>query len=333
MSDGPAIGIDVGGTKVLGVAIGGESVIAERSVVVPKEAPELLAAIVALVADLEVRLDCSGAVPLGVGLPGLVDREGALRASPHLPRVVPWEAAAALRTGLGGRPIVVDNDANLATRAEVAWGALGGVDTGLLVAVGTGIGGGLVLGGRLAPGAHGFAGEVGHMVLDPAGPPCACGRRGCFETVVSGSALARRAQEELAAGAASLALSLAGGDPGAVRAEEVVEAARRGDALAGQLIDELADWAAVGLLNLTNVFDPERIVLAGGLVSAGEVVVEPVRRAFAGLLPAAWFRAEVRLEVARLGSRAGAIGAALAAREAERCGAGAEGSPATATPP
>jgi glucokinase len=331
VSDGPAIGVDVGGTKVLAVAIVGESVVAEHSVVVPRESPELLATIAASIEELEGRLD-RAVVPVGVGLPGLVDRRGVLWASPHLPRIVPLEAAAALRAGLGDRPIVVDNDANLATRAEVAWGALGGVDTGLLVAVGTGIGGGLVVGGRLAPGAHGFAGEVGHMVVDAAGPPCACGRRGCFETVVSGSALARRAQEELAAGAGSLALSLAGGDPGAVRAEEVVEAARRGDALGRQLIDELAHWAAIGLLNLTNVFDPERIVLAGGLVSAGEVVVGPVRRAFAGLLPAAWHRAEVPLEVARLGSRAGAIGAALAAREVERGGSGGGGSPATLTP-
>lgn len=326
------IGVDVGGTKVLAVAIDGEAVVAEHSVVVPKETPELLAAVVASVETLEDRLD-RAAVPVGVGLPGLVDRRGVLWASPHLPRIVPFEAAAAFREGLGGRPVVVDNDASLATRAEVAWGALVGVDTGLLVAIGTGIGGGLVLGGRLAPGAHGFAGEVGHMVVDAAGPPCACGRRGCFETVVSGSALARRAREEIATGGGSLALALAGGNPGAVRAEEVVEAARRGDGLGRRLIGEMADWAAIGLLNLTNVFDPERIVLAGGLVAAGEVVVEPIRRAFAGLRPAAWHRAEVPLEVARLGSRAGAIGAALAAREVERVDVGGEGSPGTPGPP
>lgn len=137
MSDGPAIGVDVGGTKVLAVAIVGESVVAEHSVVVPRESPELLAAIAASIEELEGRLD-RAVVPVGVGLPGLVDRRGVLWASPHLPRMVPLEAAAALRAGLGDRPIVVDNDANLATRAEVAWGALGGVDTGLLVAVGTG---------------------------------------------------------------------------------------------------------------------------------------------------------------------------------------------------
>jgi glucokinase len=167
-----------------------------------------------------------------------------------------------------------------------------------------------VAGGTLMRGANGFAGEIGHMVVDPAGPDCPCGQRGCWERYASGGGLGRLAQHAVARGQATQVLALAGGDPTLVRGEHVTAAAAGGDAEARAVLAELGWWVALGLVNLANAFDPQAFVLGGGLVEAGDLLLAPVRASFDGLLAGAAYRPPVAIVPATLGEHAGAIGAA-----------------------
>ena len=251
----------------------------------------------------------------GIGLPGLVDLSGILRIAPNLPDVEDLDVAGVLRDRFPGTVVRVDNDATCAGWAEGRVGAARGCADALLVTLGTGIGGGIIGGGRAVRGAHGFAGEFGHMVVDPDGPPCPCGQHGCWERFASGSGLGRLGREGAAARPRGRMAELAGGDPEAVRGEHVTAAAAEGDADAVVVMERFAWWVALGLANLANAFDPEVVVLGGGLVEAGSVLVDPVREAFAGLTLGGPRRPAVRIEPAALGEHAGAIGAALLAAE------------------
>ncbi len=305
------VGVDVGGSKSLGVLLAADgTVVAEQRVPTPRTADALLGAIGDLVEHLQAGAPGSG---VGVGVPGLVDRDGVLRFVPNLPGVVEVPVRAALaRRGLG--PAIVTNDATAATWAEFTRGAASGASDVVMATIGTGIGGGVVLGGTLVGGHHGFAGEFGHMVVDPNGPRCPCGQRGCWERYASGSGLGWMAREAAHAGVAARVVELAGGDAEAVRGEHVTVAAAEGDAQAIAVMDRFAWWLAVGLANLATVLDPEVIVIGGGMVEAGPVLLEPARRAFAALLEGGQHRPPVPLVAAALGERAGAIGAALLAR-------------------
>ena len=182
-----------------------------------------------------------------------------------------------------------------------------------LVTLGTGIGGAYVAGGRLQRGVNGFAGELGHMVVDPRGPRCVCGRRGCWERYASGSGLAWLAREAAVAGALDHVVEAAGGDPSSVRSEHVVAAAEAGDSAAAAVIDDFAWWVAIGLVNITNILDPEVLVVGGGLVEVGERLMAPVRQHFAELLYSPDLRTHPSIRPAAMGERAGGIGAALVA--------------------
>jgi glucokinase len=254
---------------------------------------------------------------VGVGIAGLVDAQGVLRYGPNLPGVVeaPVRDALAARTGL---PVVVDNDANVAGWGEVCFGAAAGTRDALLVTLGTGIGGAIVLGGVVVRGAHGFAAELGHFTVDRDGPLCACGERGHWESFASGSALGRIARERIEAGRGAAILAAADGDLRAVTGHHVGAAAVTGDADARALLDEFAGNIALGLSGLANILDPEIIVIAGGLVTLGDLLFEPVRAAFLRHIEAPEHRPKVPIVPATLGERAGAIGAA--AMVAERPG-------------
>lgn len=306
--EGRAVGVDVGGTKLLAVAVdanGGE--VAEQRAPSRRDAAALIDAIAVLA-------EAVGPVGgLAVGLPGLIEH-GVLRFAANLPGIVELPAAEMLEERLGA-PVVLGNDATLAAWGEHARGAAVGVDDALVVTLGTGIGGGLILGGRLYEGAHGMAGEIGHVLVDPLGPPCACGQRGCWERYASGSALGRLGELAAEAGRAPALLSAAEGDPMAVRGEHVVAAARAGNRGALAVVEEFAGWVAVGLANLVNIFDPALIVLGGGLVEAGDVLLDPIERAMVGLVEASAHRPPVQIRPALLGERAGAVGAAFWALE------------------
>lgn len=283
-----SIGIDVGGTKCHGVlvdAVG--SVIAEARVPTPP-AMGIVDTLCGLVGDL-TRGDAA-VTGVGVGLPGLITRDGVVRASPNLRGARDTPVGPGLRSRLGVA-VHVENDATMAAYGEWTAGAARGARDAVMVTLGTGIGGGIVMGGVLQRGSHGFAGEIGHMIVDRDGIECPCGLRGCWERYASGSALAA------AAGAAS--------------GEDIVEAARNGDAVARRHLAEFAGWVALGLANLTNLCDPEVIVLGGGVMDAHDVLFDDVRRCFSDSLYSPTLRSHPRLEVAGLGHRAGAVGAAM----------------------
>jgi glucokinase len=310
-------GIDLGGTKLLGLVVdpddGGPLV--EAKVPTPSGTDAVLEAIVALATDLGRRADELGhgpVVALGVGAPGLVDRSGTLRYGPNIPGVVDLPLAPALAERLG-RPAVVDNDATCAAWAEHERGAARGANHSLTITLGTGIGAGITVKGELLRGANGFAGEPGHMVVDPSGPLCPCGRRGCWERYASGSGLGWLAREAAVAGVAGQVVARAGGDPEAVRGEHVTAAAAAGDVEALAVIDRFAWWVALGIANLVNVLDSEIVVLGGGLAEAGDLLLDPIRAAYEELVMGTRHREPVPIVVAEHGERAGAWGAALLA--------------------
>lgn len=302
------VGIDVGGTKCLGVAVDGEgTIVAEDRRPTPR-GPGSLPKLIDTLAELAELL--GPYEEIGIGVPGLVTYAGVLRAAPNLDGVADFDVAGLLGERLGHR-VHVDSDATCATASEWLFGAGHGATDMVLVTLGTGIGGGLVIGGRLQRGRNGFAGEFGHMVVDPDGPPCPCGRRGCWERYASGSGLARLAREAAVGRRVNRVLDLAGGDPEAVRGEMVMQAAREGDADAVDVIEGFGRWVALGLVNLTNALDPEMFVLGGGLAAGADLYLDPIKKWFEQLIYQPELRPMPDIAFARWNERAGAVGAAL----------------------
>lgn len=312
VSSSAAIGVDLGGTKCLGVRLAHDGrVEAEHRVPTPQGGtPDTV-----LDAVDEVVRALGGAGCIGVGVPGLVDRDGVLRFAPNLPGVSEVRVREDVETRWPGTAVRVDNDATCAAWAEKRVGAARELDYVVMVTLGTGIGGGVVSGGRLERGAHGFAGEWGHMVVTADGTDCACGQQGCWELLASGRALGRFGREAAAAGRASRVLELAGGDPDQVQGEHVGAACGEGDPEAREIMGRLAWWLGVGLANLAMAFDPQAFVIGGGLSEVGEPLLAPTRRALGELLSGTPHRTPPEVLPAALGEHAGAIGAALLARE------------------
>ena len=227
-------------------------------------------------------------------------------------RDVPFKDLLTTRFGL---PTVVDNDANLAALAESRVGVARGYRHVLLVTLGTGIGGGNVIDGRIYRG-RSFAGEVGHMVIDVGGPRCTCGQRGCWETFASGRRLDQIARDVAAADPAGLTARLAVGGPAA--GSHLTEAATQGDPQAAQAVAEMGVWLGIGLASLVALLDPEVIVVGGGAARAGDILLQPARDSIMAALEGSEFRRPTPLLAAGLGQDAGIIGAGLAAAELAR---------------
>ena len=318
---GVTYGIDIGGTKVLGVALDrAGTIVAEARIATPKGTRNIVGrhvaeAVAEVVAGLDRSLAATGPIPVGVGAPGMVDHEGRLRFAPNLPQAqgVDWNELMGDR--LPGRTLLIENDANFAVLAEQRLGAARSYDHVVMVTLGTGIGGGLMIGGRVQVGSAGFAGEIGHMVVDPNGPSCPCGRRGCWERFASGAGLGVLAREAALAGRLGEVVRLAGGDPESVRGEDVSAAAAAGDPAAQQVIREVGWWIGFGLANLTAVLDPGCFVLGGGVIQAGELLLTSARATFAELVEGGDRRPGILIAAAAFGERAGAVGGALAVRE------------------
>lgn len=316
-----SVGVDVGGTKIEGVLIDADGHVhgsARRVSPSDADAPGVVVAdtIGLVLADLEAAAGVELAeLPLGVGVPGMLSLEGIVLFAPNLKSASGSDLASVMAARIGRHRVTLANDADAAAVAEHRLGAARGVDDFVLVTLGTGIGGGVVVGGRLVRGAHGFAGEIGHVVVDPTGPRCPCGRRGCWERYASGAGVARLAREAAVAGRLGSIVSLVG-DAEAVRGEDVTHAAAAGDREALAVLDEVGWWLALGLANLIAVLDPSLIVLGGGLVEASSLLLPPTRRQLGGLLEAGEDRPGVEVVAAELGTQAGAIGAALLAAEA-----------------
>src|SRR5438128_8231316 len=312
-----AVGVDVGGPKVAAPLTDDRGTVLDRKVVhSPAGAAEAwVDTVIALARELADRH--RGVAAVGVGAAGLVSREGVLRFAPNLAwREFPVRARVAAGVGL---PVTVDNDANVAAWGEFRFGAGRGSTDLLLVTVGTGIGGGIVGGGSLYRGAHGFAAEIGHIIVEPGGPPCGCGNVGCWEQVASGRAIERLGRQAAAEHPESALGRTAGGDPSTIDGPAVTKAAHQGDPMSLRILERVGVRLGEGIAGLVNVLDPDVVVVGGGAAAAGDLLLEPARRAFVDAVEAADHRPAVPILAAALGNDAGAIGAAdLARAEAGR---------------
>jgi len=307
-----ALGIDLGGTKILAALVTweGRIVSQEYTPTEAKAGPEAVIERMLLAADRVVKLggmkpsDLAGTA---LAIAGIIDtRRGIVTTSPNLPgwKDIPLrdEIAQKLTT-----TTYLVNDADAAALGEHRFGAGRGTKHMVYITVSTGIGGGIIINGELYSGANGCAGEFGHMTIDPDGPKCACGRKGCWEALASGSAIAREARRRLNAGEKSLLNHKK--TPRAVTAETVGEAANNGDRLALEVITTAGQYLGIGLANIINIFNPEMIVVGGGVSNLGEMLLNPARevlrqRAFDLPLNT------VRIVRSRIGATAGALGAA-----------------------
>jgi len=255
---------------------------------------------------------------LGLGSPGPLSHErGIIYGAPNLPgwRDVPVRARLSAATGL---PVTLENDANAAAFGEFTAGAGSSVQSIVLLTLGTGIGGGVVLDGHLVRGAFDTAAEIGHMIVIPDGRPCPCGQRGCLERYASANAVSERLVEAVQAGKSSLlAARIAAGK--VLDARDVLAAIDEGDELAARIWDETCLFLAVAAVNMQHLLNPQRVILGGGLMNAGERLLGPVREHFDRQ---SWRIAPDRPEIvlAALGTDAGVIGAASLARLALRKG-------------
>ncbi len=310
--DGEAIGLDVGGTKINAFRVARDGTIVERSSA-PTPADDEDATLSAMV-ELATSLKTPDVLAVGVGAAGLVDAaEGVLRFAPNLAwRDLP--IARRMREALG-LPCQVDNDASMAAYGEFRFGAGRGYRHLLLVTVGTGIGGGIVADGRLFRGANGFAAEIGHIVVEPGGPLCGCGNRGCWEQVAAGRAIDRMGREEARDHEHSILRRLAGGDPDKVTGRLVTEAAQRGDDAARGILAQTGARLGEGIAGLVNVLDPQVVVVGGGAIVAGDLMLDSARAAFREAVEAPEHRPRVPIVPAQLGNDAGAVGAAVLALE------------------
>jgi glucokinase len=313
MSDAIAIGVDAGGTKVAAMLVDvgdGGAILARQVVESPAtDADASARTVVALARQLMAGRDDVRAV--GVGAAGLVGRDGTIRFAPNVAwREYPLAERVAAAVGL---PTLVDNDANVAAWGEFRFGAGRSSKDMLLVTVGTGIGGGIVSGGTLFRGAHGFAAEIGHVIVEPGGPVCGCGNEGCWEQVASGRAIGRLGREAGRDHPESLVVALAGGDPEKVTGPLVTDAAKKGDPVAVHVLAEVGRRLGEGIAGLVNILDPDLVVVGGGVIEAGDLMLDPARRAYRDCVEAPEHRYEVPILPAALGNEAGAVGAAALA--------------------
>jgi glucokinase len=280
------VGVDLGGTNIVAGAmpIDGSREHAVRSQLTRAElgADQVVDRIAQMVGEViaatraEVGAAQGDFIGVGIGAPGPLDRKrGIVIVTPNLGwRNFPLRDAVSDRVGL---PATLDNDANCATVGEWWCGAAKGGRNVVGMTIGTGIGGGLILNGSLYHGASDVAGEVGHTTIDSTGRLCKCGNYGCLEAYASGPAIAERAREALAGGEASLLRDLVAGDLARITARTVYDAATQGDPMAREVVRDTARFLGTGIANLLNIFNPDVVVLAGGVTDAGAALFEPMR--------------------------------------------------------
>ncbi|MBA4084178.1 ROK family protein [Janibacter terrae] len=317
MTSTTAIGIDIGGTKIAGALVGPDGLVTHR---VRVATPDDTAAIVDVTAELVETLSAAAdgeVAGTGVACAGLVDgRTGKVWYAPNLPwRDLDLGQEVGRRVG---RAVLVENDASAAAWGEYRYGAGRDCDDMVLATVGTGVGGGCIIGDRLLRGAFGIGGEIGHVTLDPRGPRCGCGNDGCLEAFASGTALERRAREVLASGVPQAAAlrERCRGDVEALTGQDVTELAQQGDPACVELLAELGTHLGHGLASVCAVLDPSLVVVGGGVADAGDLLLRPTAEAVASRLVGRGHRPSPRVVPATLGNDAGLVGAATLAREA-----------------
>jgi len=317
--DLPVLAIDLGGTKILTALVSnkGEIIVRERCLTLADEGPTPVIERLLSAMDSILRLESlkpSNLDSISIAAAGAVDLEkGLVTLSPNLPGWHDVPLGEVVRKRYGVKVFLV-NDASAAALGEHRFGSGKGVKNLVFLAIGTGIGGGIIINGELHQGISGSAGEIGHMTIDLNGRHCACGNVGCLETLVSGRAIAGEAKRRLDQGEKSTLADIMAGKTDEITAEKVGVAARDGDSLALDIITKTGACLGAGLVNLVNIFNPEMIVIGGGVAKLGELLLEPARqvvreKAFPMSAQA------VRIVTARLGEEAGIYGAAIFARE------------------
>jgi glucokinase len=305
-----AIGVDVGGTKVAaGVVDEQGRILAKLKRSTPAASPPRTEQVIAdVVTELLGRHEVAA---IGLGAAGFVDGERAtMLFAPNLAwRDEPLKQRVEERLG---RSVVVENDANASAWAEARYGAARGYRDVMFVAVGTGIGAAIIIGGELYRGRWGIAGEPGHVRVVPDGRLCGCGNRGCWEQYASGNALVAEAREfaRRTPEGASRLLQLAGGTPERISGPEITQAATEGDPAALRCFQTIGGWLGQGLADLAGILDPACFVIGGGVSEAGDLLLDPARAAFERALPGRGHRPLAEVKAAQLGEDAGIVGAA-----------------------
>ncbi len=311
-----AIGVDIGGTKIAAGVVDEDGVILAKAKrkTAARDAAEIDRAVADLYTELAGQYEVGA---LGVAAAGFIssDRATALFGANIAWRDYPLRERIAALVADDVR-IVVENDANAAGWAEFQFGVGREVDDMLLLTVGTGLGGALVVGGRLVRGAWGVAAEVGHLRVVPQGHQCGCGLHGCWEQYASGSALVREARAAASAypSRATRLVELAEGRADKISGPSVTLAAKEGDPLSIELLAELGRWIGEGSASVAALLDPALVVIGGGVGAAGDLLLQPARAAFLSQLSGQGFRPEARIELASMGNDAGIVGAADLAR-------------------
>ncbi|GAU68223.1 putative glucokinase [Streptomyces sp. NBRC 110611] len=311
---GLTIGVDIGGTKIAAGVVDEEGSILETCKVPTPQATDALTEAIAEA----IRTVGAGhrIEAVGIGAAGYVDEKRAtVLFAPNIDwRHEPLKDKVEQRVGL---PVVVENDANAAAWGEYRFGAGQGHSDVICITLGTGLGGGIIIGNKLRRGRFGVAAEFGHIRVVPDGLLCGCGSQGCWEQYASGRALLRYARQRAFATPenARILLSLGDGTSEGIQGTHISQAARQGDPVAIDSFRELARWAGAGLADLASLFDPSAFIIGGGVSDEGELVLEPIRKSFRRWLVGNQWRPHAQVLAAQLGGKAGLVGAADLARQ------------------
>lgn len=311
---GLTIGVDIGGTKIAAGVVDEQGRILKTSKVpTPPTAEDVIDSIAEAVRDASAEYQVEA---VGIGAPGYVDNK---RATVLFTPNLSWRHEA-LKDKVEQRvdlPVVIENDANAAAWGEYKFGVGTGQEDVVCITIGTGLGGGVITGGRLHRGRFGVAAEFGHIRMVPDGLLCGCGNQGCWEQYASGSALVRYARQRATATPerATALLALGDGTPEGIEGKHISEAARQGDRVAVDSFRELARWAGAGLADLASLFDPGAFIVGGGVSDEGDLVLDPIRKSYKRWLVGSRWRPVAEVLAAQLGGEAGLVGVADLARQ------------------
>lgn len=300
------IGVDLGGTLIRAVRtdLGGEKVARSQ---LPTEAESggeaVMERVNTIIEEILREVELDEVLGIGIGAPGPIDADGRIYNPPNLPDWGDFSLTERIFDRFK-RPAFAGNDANLAALGEHRFGAGQGVDDMVYMTISTGIGGGIISGGRLLLGARGYAAEVGHQTLVAGGPICGCGQPGHLEALASGPSIARNAKERLEAGTSSI-ISDYGEE---ITSKSIAEAARAGDELAQELFAQAGFYIGLGLVNLIHILEPKRVLIGGGVSLAGDLLFEPIRETVDQQVMSPIYR-EVEILPAALGADVGLMGA------------------------
>ena len=305
------IGIDIGGTKVLGGVVDstGKIIDSARRPTPLAGGKELVATIIDLVKEFQGKHEIAG---IGISVAALISKDqGTIVGAPNIANLSQLNFVSEIKK-VFNLPVIAENDANAAMWAEFKFGNAKGFNPVIFFIIGTGMGGGLVIDGKLFRGAHGIGAEFGHMIVQPQGIKCGCGTQGCIEQYASGSALMRYAKEGIEADPqkGKRLLELAGGNLSELTGSILTTAAKNGDELAIAAFNKQANWLGSACASYALLLDPQAIVVGGGVVDAGELFLEPVRKAMHSYMPFGKSHPEPKIIAAKFGNDAGLIGAA-----------------------